>query len=181
MLTPLSSRTLALLALAGLLVGSAGAAFFLLRPPAVDEGAHASAADSGDDEGDDDDEPGAEMQAKAKICKKLLCTDSQRGELGTLIRQFRDETRDSRTEVKNLRASAAEIWASAEPEVARVTELETRVWTLEGEVEARARAALMTFHRLLDEEQRRKLSKWLRRKSARDLLQDRRVREPEAG
>jgi Spy/CpxP family protein refolding chaperone len=171
-----SRGTVILLAIALLCIGAGVASYSMLRPAQAPE----AAADAEDDGDDDDDGPGAEMQAKAKICKKLSCTESQRGELGTLIRSFRDETRDRRTEVKNLRASAAELWASAEPDTARVTELETRVWTLEGEVEARAREALLTFHRVLDEEQRRKLSKWLRRKSARDLLQDRRNREPEA-
>lgn len=169
----MSRGTVILLAVALACVGAGVASISMLRE------AEEPMAD-GDDEADDDDGPGAEMQAKAKICKKLSCTESQRGELGTLIRAFRDDTRDRRTEVKNLRASAAELWASTDPDTARVTELETRVWTLEGEVEARAREALLTFHRVLDEEQRRKLSKWLRRKSARDLLQDRRNREPEA-
>jgi uncharacterized membrane protein len=169
-----SRGTVILLAVALVCAGAGIASIAMLR------GAEDPEAELEDDADDDDDGPGAEMQAKAKICKKLSCTESQRGELGTLIRAFRDETRDRRTEVKNLRASAAELWASAEPDTTRVTELETRVWTLEGEVEARAREALLTFHRVLDEEQRRKLSKWLRRKSARDLLQDRRNREPEA-
>lgn len=168
----MSRGTVILLAVALVCAGAGVASISMLR--------QAEEPEADDDEADDDDGPGAEMQAKAKICKKLSCTDSQRGELGTLIRAFRDDTRDRRTEVKNLRASAAELWASADPDTARVTELETRVWTLEGEVEARAREALLTFHRVLDEEQRRKLSKWLRRKSARDLLQDRRNREPEA-
>lgn len=177
----MSTRTIGLVALTCLALGGA-VAWYAART----DGAHAPVSvvvpddDDADDTDADDDGEKAAMQAKAKICKKLSCTDSQRGELGTLIRTFRDETRDRRTEVKNLRASAAELWASPEPDAARVTELETRVWTLEGEVEARAREALMSFHRVLDEEQRRKLSKWLRRKSARDLLQDRRTREPEA-
>jgi uncharacterized membrane protein len=136
--------------------------------------------DDGDTEDDDDDlrdDAKVEMQAKAKICKKLSCTEAQRGELGTAIRQFRDETRERRIEIRNLRASAAELWRTEAPDPARVTELETRLLQLEGEVEASARGALLTFHRLLDELQRRKLAKWLRRKSARDLLSDRRPRE----
>lgn len=173
---PLSPPKIGLIVLALMACGGGVWAYTMMGTTAP--APSAAEADEGSDD-DDDDGPGAEMQAKAKICKKLNCTDSQRGELGTLIRQFRDDTRDRRTEVKNLRASAAEIWASAAPDAARVNELETRVWTLEGEVESRAREALMTFHRVLDDLQRAKLSKWLRRRSARDLLQDRRSREPE--
>lgn len=169
-----SPRNIGILVLAAVVVAGAGVAAWSSMRGADDDAA------SDDDDDVDEDAPGVEMQAKAKICKKLSCTDSQRGELGTQIRAFRDATRDRRTEVKNLRASAAEIWASSELDTARVTELETRVSTLEAEVEARAREALMAFHRLLDDEQRRKLAKWLRRRSARDLLQDRRTREPEA-
>lgn len=136
-------------------------------------------SDDEDTDGDEElrDDAKVEMQAKAKICKKLSCTEAQKGELGTAIRQFRDDTRERRIEIRNLRASAAELWRSEVPDPARVAELETRLLQLEGEVEGAARGALLTFHRLLDELQRRKLAKWLRRRSARDLLQDRRTRD----
>lgn len=177
---PLSTRTLGLVALTCLALGGA-IAWYAART----DGAHVPAAsvdadDDGDDTDADDDGENAAMQAKAKICKKLACTDSQRGELGTLIRGFRDTTRERRVELKNLRASAAQAWAEASPDAARITEIETRVLTLEGEVEVAARDALLSFHRVLDDEQRRKLSRWLRRKSARDLLQDKRVRSSES-
>lgn len=153
------------------------------EPPTEDSPANEPDDDESDDESDTDgdedlrDDAKVEMQAKAKICKKLSCTEAQRGELGTAIRQFRDDTRDRRIEIRNLRASAAELWRTESPDPARVGELETRLLQLEGEVETAARGALLTFHRLLDELQRRKLAKWLRRKSARDLLTDRRSRE----
>ncbi|MBK6922358.1 MAG: Spy/CpxP family protein refolding chaperone [Deltaproteobacteria bacterium] len=177
----MSTRTIGLVALTCLALGGA-VAWYAART----DGAHAPVSvvvpddDDADDTDADDDGEKAAMQAKAKICKKLACTDSQRGELGTLIRVFRDDTRERRVELKNLRASAAQAWASATPDAARIAEIETRVLELEGEIEGAARGALLGFHRVLDDEQRRKLSRWLRRKSARDLLQDKRVRSSES-
>ncbi len=161
------------------LTATAGGAAYLLARPAPP--AEATVADDDDAEADEDDEGAPDtMQAKARICKKLSCTENQRGELGTQLRNYRDLTRDKRTEAKNLRASVAEAWATAEPDAVRIAELETRIAELDGEIETSARHALLAFHKLLDDEQRRKLAKWLRRKPARDVLADRRQREEPA-
>jgi Spy/CpxP family protein refolding chaperone len=178
------SRTILMTAVACVFAG-AGAAWFALATRPAEVVAPVETSDEPADEHDEhdvDDEEGDPdaMQAKARICKKLTCTDNQRGELGTLIRTFRDNTRERRTELKNLRASVAQAWAAAEPDGVRIAELETRIAQTEVEIDASARHALLAFHRLLDDEQRRKLARWLRRKPARDLLTDRRQRGEEA-
>ncbi|MBX7082553.1 MAG: periplasmic heavy metal sensor [Nannocystaceae bacterium] len=186
----MSKPLLPVVALAGIAAGGAVAWWLARRPeptpPATTTPAVATEAVPDDDldvedEGEEIDGETAVMQAKAKICKKLACTDAQRGQLGALIRQFRDETRDRRTEVKNLRASVAEAWGQPQADASRIAELDGRMATLESEIEASARATLLSFHSGLDDEQRRKLSRWLRRKSARELLQDKRTRADDNG